>query len=84
MQVGLYYYSLADLTLEPRGPRTPERPHRLLFFSTFGPPHAPWVRPPGAKTSGGGGEGGGLRCAEPTYFSRVDAKRPTLAGLVPI
>ena len=55
------------------------RPHFLLF-SNFGPPA---VR--GAKTWGGGTEGGGLRCAEPlaepTYFSRVAAKRPTLAGL---
>ena len=48
----------------------PERPH----FSNFGPP----------TERRSGGRGGGLRCAEPTYFSRVDAKRPTLAGLVPI
>jgi hypothetical protein len=41
----------------------PERPH----FTNFGP-----LR--GAKTWGGGGEVR-LRCAEPTYFSRVDAKR---------
>jgi hypothetical protein len=41
------------------------------------------VRAHGAARSEdlGGGEGG-LRWAEPAYFSRVDAKRPTLAGLV--
>ena len=39
----------------------PERPH----FSNFGPP----------TERRSGGRGGGLRCAEPTYFSRVDAKR---------
>ena len=42
----------------------PGRPH----FSNFGPPaeRRPWA-----------GGRGGLRCPEPTYFSRVDAKRPT-------
>ena len=47
----------------------PERPH----FSNL-------VRPR-SEVLGGGEE---VRCAEPAYFSRVDAKRPTLAGLVPI